>query len=389
MNNYKILFSCGDRSADKYLCELLKKLNKINLNIEKYVLGGENSKPFCDNFVADVVSYDAHGFFSPFVLFKKFLQLIKKIKKILFKKIDLVVLLDYYGFNIKIAKLAKKYNIPVLYYITPQVWATRKYRLKKIKKYVDYVINIYPFEPQLYKQYGITTEYYGHPIMDIVKPSISESKKYKNLVGIFPGSRAQVIKWNLPQMLKIAEYYFRNYDNNTKFIIFGFPQYEKLYKKIITKFQSTCQSTDFLCNVNISYNSEYRDKIIFAISVSGTVVLENVLYNIPTVVVYKLPFIMYWLIKIIIAKSLNYISLPNIILDKFVVPEFIQYIDIKKVCEYINSVLADADRYQKITLEFDKIKSILKNPNSSVTDKVVEKICKILVQNSKVYDTTD
>lgn len=372
---YKILFCCGDKSADKYLAVLLKNIKELSSDIKIYALAGDESKNYSDFFLENLVNYDAHGFFSPFIQFFKFFLLYKRLKKFIKEeKIDTVVLLDYYGFNIRIAKLGKKLKAKIIYYITPQVWATRRYRIKKIKRYVDFVINIYPFEKEIYDKEKIENYYFGHPIVDIMQQETSYADKDKNLIGIFPGSRKQVIRWNLPVMLKIVSYSIEkifSINSNIKFIIFGFKKYENLYKNIIKKFISE----KYLSLIEISFNNneELRKKIKLAISVSGTVVLENVLYNTPTIVIYKLPYLMYMLIKKI--AYVKFISLPNIILKKEVVPEFIQNIDIKAVCEKLSIFLNHQQTIDKLLEEYSKLKTVLlKNKNVSL--EVAKKIIK-------------
>ncbi len=369
-----ILFSCGDRSADRYLSELLKYITQINPNIKKIVLGGELSKKYSDVFIEDLVSYDAHGFFSPFILFKDLYRIYDKLKN-LFKeqKINLVVLIDFYGFNIKLARIAKQYCIPVVYYIAPQVWATRFYRIKKIKKYVDQVFTIFPFETKIYKKYGINTEYVGHPIIDILDIPVLVEKNLSNdkYIGLFPGSRLQVIRWNLPVMLDISKFYLTNYDKKVKFILFGFKNYEYWYKRII--FSKLLDN-----KIEICYDNRYRDKLMFAISTSGSVVLEHVLYKTPCIVVYKLPELMYFLIKTLIL--VKYISLPNIILCKEIVPEFIQRnINIKKICEYIHETLINPEKYNDIVQRYTEFSnSLFPKDNQPVSKIVAEKIIKLL-----------
>ncbi|MEN3013901.1 MAG: hypothetical protein ABDH23_04710 [Endomicrobiia bacterium] len=367
----KILFCCGDRSADKYLSLLLKNIKQLSKETKTYVLAGEESKINCDFFIENLVDYDAHGFFSPFLQFFKFFFLLNKLKKIIkIEKITAVVLLDYYGFNIRVAKCAKKLKLKVIYYITPQVWATRKYRLKKIKKYVDFVINIYPFEKEIYEKFNIKNYYLGHPIVDTLQ--LQPSNKDKQLIGIFPGSRKQVIKWNLPVMLKIVDYFLTNYNlPSIKFVIFGFKKYENLYKKIIKK-------SSFKKNLEICFdNKDYlRSKIWLAISVSGTTVLENIFYDIPTIVIYKLPYFMYLLIKKMV--YIKFISIPNIILKKEVIPEFIQNnIDPPKVINYIEKFLKDEFSLKKILDEYSTVKSLLsqnKNVSFSIAQKILQNI---------------
>jgi lipid-A-disaccharide synthase len=370
MKEHKIFFICGDRSADNYLSLLLKNIKQIDPQIKTIVVAGEKSKIFADKFVVDLVSYDAHGFFSPFTKFAKFVHLIKKIKDIIKKeKPSLVVLIDYYGFNICVAKIAKKLGIKTVYYITPQVWASRKYRIKKIKKYIDFVINIYPFEPRLFSSYGIKSFYFGHPIVDV----INDEKNYQktNTIGIFPGSRKQVIKWNLPIMLKVVENFIKKYTDSYNFVIFGFEKYKKIYEKIIIN--NLDEKYIKYIELNTQKN-DIRKKISLALSVSGTVVLENVFYDIPTVVVYNLPILMFLLLKKIV--YVKYISLPNILLNKEVIPEFIRNkIDIEKICLSMNEMLNDKNKINDLLSEYQKIKEMLvqqKNVSFLVAKKIIE-----------------
>ncbi len=375
---YRILFVCGDRSAEIYLGLILDNISKIAPQVKKIVIAGENTKNLADQFVEDLVSYDAHGFFSPFTQLIKFIKLLNKVKKLLLQeKINLVVLLDYYGFNIRIAKLAKKLGLSVIYYITPQVWASRKYRVKKIRKYIDFVINIYPFEQDLFSKNGVKAFYFGHPIVDVLK-DVQIIQKDPSLAGIFPGSREQVIKWNLPIMLKILQEYIElGVGKDKKFIIFGFKKYHKLYQHIINK----NLKKEYHQNIDFCYSNkdEIRKKIYFAISVSGTVVLENVFYEIPTIVVYNLPLIMYLLIKGI--AYVKFISLPNIILNKEVNPEFIKSINPKEVSLYIEKIYADRLYFDNLINEYREIKKILYF-STNVSEQVARKIISYIYEKN-------
>jgi lipid-A-disaccharide synthase len=368
MKEYKLFFICGDRSADNYLSILLKNIKQISPQTKTIVVGGEKSKSFADKFVVDLVSYDAHGFFSPFTKFIKFVNLAKKIKyTIKEEQPSLVVLMDYYGFNIRVAKIAKKLGVKTIYYITPQVWASRKYRIKKIKKYVDFVMNIYPFEPQLFSSYGIKSFYFGHPITDIIKDIRTYQKT--NIIGVFPGSRKQVIKWNLPVMLKIVQNFIKNYSEQYKFVIFGFEKYKKVYENIVK--DNVEESYQKYIQMN-TQKDNLRKEICFAVSISGTVVLENIFYNIPTVVVYNLPTLMYLLLKKIV--YVKYISLPNLLLNEDVVPEFIKNkIDIEKICSYIIDILTNNYKLEELLYKYQKIKVLLSH-NKDVSLSVAKKI---------------
>lgn len=376
MKSYSILFCCGDTSADMYLAMLLNQLNLLSPEIKKIVVAGDKSKHFSDEFLINLVNYDAHGFFSPLTQFFKFVKLLNFLKNYIKQnKINLVVLLDFYGFNIHLAKIAKTAGIKVVYYITPQIWASRFYRIKKIKKYVDYVINIYPFEQELFLKHEIKSFYFGHPIVDIFNIYKIQQKE-KNLIGIFPGSRKQVVKWNLPTMLKICQHYLQHYSKDKVFIIFGFEKFKKLYNSLISKYVPISLRK----NIKLSFSQQEREKIYLSVSVSGTVVLENMFYNIPTIVVYNLPQIMYWLLKKIV--YVNYISLPNIIAGYKIVPEFIkENINVEKICETINILLTNENEYKEILDNYAIVKQKL-TQYKNVTLQVAEKLIQTVYEKS-------
>ncbi|MCX7940797.1 MAG: hypothetical protein N2555_03390 [Endomicrobia bacterium] len=369
MKQDTIFFSCGDRSADNYLSLLLQKLSHLTDNVKFSVLAGEKSKPFAHVFLANVVDFDAHGFFSPFTQFYRFLKLYFIVKQyIRMEKPKLVVLLDFYGFNINIARIAKKLGCKVVYYITPQVWASRMNRVKKIKRYVDYVINILPFESKIFVEKGVNAFYFGHPMVELINFTTQKS----NIIGLFPGSRKQVIKWNLPVMLKIVQFFLNNYSKEYEFVIFGFDKYEKLYKNIVQKFLSK----NFRQYIKIQTSSDKRTEIVFALTVSGTVSLENVFYNIPMVVIYNLPWIMYFLLKRIV--YVKHISLPNLILNDKVVPEFIKNkINIKEICDYMEAILSDNEERNKVLNRYSLIRKIL-GENKDVSLNVASKLLQSL-----------
>jgi lipid-A-disaccharide synthase len=324
MVNDKIFISAGDLSGDIHAANIIKEIKNINQNYYVIALGGNNLKSIADYFIEDIVNTNAFGLISlkQILYFKK---LFKKLASILtLERPNKIILVDYYGFHIHIARLAKKLNIPVFYYISPQVWASRSSRLKKLAETVKKMLVILPFEEALYKQNGVDAIFVGHPLIDKITQKDNFNKNpfsFLNppLIGLFPGSRSQVIKRHIPILLETAKI---------------------LKEKINAQFIMFCVNSDIdydlpeYIKLDTSGSFEQRKLIDFAICPSGTVSLENALMGIPMAIIYKLPYLSYVFLRAII--KVKYITMVNILSSKNVVSEFIQFdANPKKISEYV------------------------------------------------------
>ncbi|MFN3966529.1 MAG: lipid-A-disaccharide synthase, partial [Endomicrobiia bacterium] len=178
MNNREIFISCGDPSGDFHASNLAKEIKKIAPEIKITSIGGEEIKKASDNFLYNIVDLHLHGFWEPvkqyFNLRKFFNE--KVVNYLKNSKPKAVIPVDFYGFNIKLAEKAKSLEIPVYYYISPQIWATRKGRIKKLKKYIDHIFVIFPFEEEIYRKAGISVDFVGHPLLDVVPQPNTDNK---------------------------------------------------------------------------------------------------------------------------------------------------------------------------------------------------------------------
>ncbi|MCL2798893.1 MAG: lipid-A-disaccharide synthase [Endomicrobia bacterium] len=311
MVNNKIFISAGDLSGEIHAANLVREIKKINPSCRVYCAGGNNLKSVSDVFIEDIVNINAFGFLPV----KQFFFLKKLLKKLetffLTEKPDKIILTDYYGFHIFVAKLAKKLNIPVYYYISPQVWASRSGRIKKLAETVKKMFVILPFEEELYKKYGVDAVFVGNPLIDMVpvKQNFKQSFEISNppLIGLFPGSRKSVIKRHLPVILETAKILKEKL--NANFIMFSVN--ENLGVKL-PEYISLETDNDF----------SKRKSIDIAVCPSGTVSLENALMGIPMSVMYKLSYFNYFLARLIV--KVKYIAIANILAGKEIVPEFIQ-----------------------------------------------------------------
>jgi lipid-A-disaccharide synthase len=226
---------------------------------------------------------------------------------------DVLILIDYPGFNLRIAEFAKKNGIRVFYYISPQIWAWKASRVKQIKRNVEEMFVILPFEKEFYARYDYPVHFVGHPLLDAIAQFSEKSSELdkieKPIIALLPGSRKQEIKTMLPEMLKI-EKHFKDY----QIVVAGVKSYgEENYDKLLKQ-----------SNARIVTGSTYEllSKASAALVTSGTATLETALFNVPQVVCYKGAYISY-----IIARQLikvKYISLVNLILDRQAVKELIQ-----------------------------------------------------------------
>jgi lipid-A-disaccharide synthase len=233
---------------------------------------------------------------------------------------DTLILVDYPGFNMRIAEWAKAQNIRVVYYISPQIWAWNKSRVHKIKRIVDKMLCILPFEPDFYKKYDYETEYVGHPLLDAIPDeqpvSALANRWQKPVVAILAGSRKQEVRKMLKIMLSVAPQF-----PDCQFVIAGAPSLERSFYEAVINFENTQNTAK---NIDFVENKTYDLLRIAqaALVASGTATLEVALFQVPEVVCYRGHALSMWLARFLI--DLKYISLVNLIMDKQIVTELIQ-----------------------------------------------------------------
>jgi lipid-A-disaccharide synthase len=277
---------------------------------------------------------------------------------------NVLILIDYPGFNLRMAKFAKKNNIPVFYYISPKIWAWKEYRVKEIKAYVDEMFTILPFETEFYKKYDVEVHYVGNPTMDAVAKFYSspvtkdEFLSNNNLdsrpvVALLAGSRKQEIKNMLPVMKKAAFCY-----PEFQFVVAGVHFVDpRLYQKILKN------------SIPVIYNQTYEllQNAHTALVSSGTATLETALFEVPQAVLYKVEG--GWLIQVIMKKfflKIKWASLPNLILNKEAIREFIQVdMTFKNIKEELHRLFYEEGYREKIIDDYKRLKQQLGQHGSS------------------------
>ena len=297
--------------------------------------------------------------FNHFILGKKVVDYLKNEYKP-----DLVLLTDYGSFNLSVSKFLHKAGIRVFYYIPPQVWASRKWRINVIKKNIDKVLCIFPFEKDLYESYGIETKYCGHPLVSQL-PEKADRKEFferhgfdssRRLVSIFPGSRKFELKYLANVFIKSAKDLQKKHPE-LQFCISHAPNLpDDIYDKYVkdTDFKVITGENQALLSVS--------DALILA---SGTVALEAALYNTPMIIAYRGPILFYWIYLIV--RCIKMVSLPNIISNKHIVPELVEHnVSVHNISYNIEKLLYDKEIRQAQIDGLSGVKQLLSDKVSSV-----------------------
>lgn len=322
----KYYIIAGEASGDLHGSNLIKELKIINPSSTFRCWGGDLMKSQCNKLVMHYDDFSYMGFLEVIVNAKKILSYISLCKKDIEEyNPDVIIYIDYPGFNMKIAEWAKRKNFINHFYISPKVWVWKENRVKKIKRVIDKMYVILPFEEGFYiNKHNYKVDFVGHPLLDAIdnqkefnrQEFLAKNKlSSKPVIALLPGSRNQEIIKLLPLMLDVVSNF-----NDYQIIIAGAPNKSiNYYEKIILSNKESRSSIKVICNQTYDILRISSAAIV----TSGTATLETALFKVPQVVCYKTSVISYLIGRLLI-HNLKFISLVNIILDKHVVKELIQ-----------------------------------------------------------------
>jgi lipid-A-disaccharide synthase len=321
LSKYYII--AGEASGDLHGANLIKEIKKLDSNAAFRCWGGDLMEEEGVELVKHYRDLAFMGFLEVIRNIRTILGNMKFCKKdILDYKPDAVIFIDYPGFNLRIAEFVHQNKIPTLYYVSPQVWAWKSSRVKKIKVVVDKMYVILPFEKAFYKKFEYDVDFVGHPLIDAIEQfkekAISKQAFYekyglneKPIIALLPGSRSQEIEKKLPLMLSAVSEF-----DDYQFVIAGAPARSKEY------YEPFLISDDVHLILNDTYNLLNNSHA--ALVTSGTATLETALFKVPQVVCYKSSVFSYRIAKFLIGKRIKFISLVNLIAGKEIVKELIQ-----------------------------------------------------------------
>ena len=358
----RVMIIAGEASGDLHAAKLVREVKEKNADITFYGIGGKNMVEAGVETLVDSAELAVVGLFEVLAHWNTISSALKKMQHLLrTDPPDLLVLTDYPDFNLRLAKTAKECGIKVLYYISPQVWAWRQKRVFKIRKLVDMMAVVFPFEETFYKKYDVPVRFVGHPLVDEIH--VTNNKKAlrdeflldenKPVIGLFPGSRQSEIKRLLPIIVDSARQILKE-KPDAQFVI---PVASTLKEKDLLPY---FDNVDFDMRM-ISHRSHDVMHICDAvITVSGTVTLELGLLKTPMVVINKISKFSYYLVTRTL--KIDHVALCNIVANKRVVPELIQDdATSDKISSKLINLLDNNEERNKIITEFGTLEEKLTN----------------------------
>lgn len=361
-----VMIIAGEASGDLHGSRLVAAMRERNSDLFFCGIGGQALRDAGVKIIVDASQLSVVGIsevFSKMPGLFRGMSVAKKLLKIL--KPDLLIIIDFPDFNLHIAGAAKKIGISVLYYISPQIWAWRPNRVKKIRKVVDRVAVILPFEEKIFKKHQIQATFVGHPLLDthlfLEGSSVAKNTEDMPVVGFLPGSRDREIVKLLPVMLKSARILLER-DKNIKFIVSVAPSIKRKFVETIV--EEHRGEYDFEIVSDTVENVLKRCRL--AVVASGTVTLEAAIFGIPMIIIYKVSLLTYWLGKMLVRSRVKNFGLVNLIAGREISPELLQSeVSSKKIANMVFKMLNDASGLEKTRNELLGIKDMLGGAGAS------------------------
>ncbi len=374
----KIMFSAGEASGDMHGAKLAEVMKQQDPSIELIGMGGEQMKKAGVRIVYDIQNL---GFIGVGEILRKIPFFFRLrdflVQTMMEEKPDVLVCIDYPGFNMRLIKKAKEAGIPVVYYILPTIWAWHKSRGRTIAQYTDLAISLFPFEAQMYKEMGTNVVYAGHPLLDTVHAvrGRDEIVSYlgldaqKKTVLLMPGSRMQEVKGLLPAMLEAA----KEISNTVPQVQFLLPRASTIDRSVLE--QMIAESG---VAVHIGETNVYDMMAVStaAIAASGTATLETALMELPTLLIYRVSSLTYWLSKLLV--HIDSIGLPNIIMGRRIMPELWQdEVTAENIAHVMIPMLTDTSRHDELKQAMAEVRRTMGQSGA------VQRIAKTILEFAK------
>ncbi len=350
-----IYFVAGEVSADNHGAALMHSLRELNPEVRFVGRGGSQMQQVAGapikNWIGDAAVLGLWEVLRKYGYFRE--QFHQTLVEILESKPDAVVLIDYPGFNLRLARaLRRRSEVPkLIYYISPQVWAWNRGRIKKMARFIDLVLCIFPFETNLYNESGLRAVFVGHPTIERLETEKIEIERDPNLVGLFPGSRLREVRKIFPVMVKAARLLLRT-KPGLRFRVAAAS--EGLASEMSEMLRSERSEDRQAIEIIVGQTPALMQQAWAGIVASGSATLEAAYFQMPFVLIYKVAWPTYIAARLVV--NVDYLGMPNLLADKEVVPEFIQH-DAKPepIANTVRSLMEDANARDRMTSDFDSI----------------------------------
>ena len=357
----KIFILTGEPSGDKLASSVIRELKKVNSEIEYLCVGGENLKALEIRSIYDLKEITYLGFTKVILnIFKINKKINETVKAIIDFDPDILFTVDSPDFTLRVAERVKKQNkkIKTIHYVAPQVWVWREGRVKKIKKFIDHILLLFSFEKKYFEKENMSCEFVGHPLLQNKERSKIDINqiigKNKALISIFAGSRKSEIDVLMPILSNFIKLMNNKYEDMT-YVFHSTKKYSELIQNHINK--SNLNNCEVVSDDKIK--SHILQKSIFAVAKSGTVSLEICNAKIPSIIIYKVNFINFLIIKFLVKTK--YANIINFAADKEIIPELLQsHCNSKNIFKIVSSYLENpvemSEQVKKVQIILDKLK---------------------------------
>ena len=366
LKSKKILLVAGEVSGDLHGSHLMKAIQRIDPEIQFFGVGGEGLERAGMKLLYHSQSLSVVGITEVLLKLGSILKALRGLKKSLDReKPDLVILIDFPDFNLRLAKIAHRRGIPILYYIGPQVWAWRPKRIKLIARLVKKMIVLFPFEVPLYEAAGVDVEWVGHPLLDMVKPILSKEKAFQQFgldpnrrtVGLLPGSRIHEVERLLPPLLASAHLLQKEIPD-LQFIIPLAPGIPK------TMLSSWMEKISVPLKLVEGFTHDAMNLSELLIAASGTATLEGAILGKPMIILYKVSLPSSWVARALI--RVDHIGLVNLVAEKEIAPELLQKdVNPQRIADEAFRILRDPILSRKMTDSMGEVRQKLGDPGAA------------------------
>ncbi|HUL36460.1 MAG TPA: lipid-A-disaccharide synthase [Thermodesulfobacteriota bacterium] len=366
MKSKKILLVAGEVSGDLHGSHLVEAIQRIAPEVRFFGVGGEGLKERGMKLLYPASSLSVVGITEVFLKLGAVLKALRGLKRSFKKeKPDLVILIDFPEFNLRLAKLAHRRGIPILYYIGPQIWAWRPKRVNLIARLVKKMIVLFPFEVPLYEAAGVDVEWVGHPLLDIVKPTLPKDVAFQQLgldpkrrtVGLLPGSRVHEVERLLPPLLDSAHLLQREIPD-LQFVI---PLAPGLPRGMFSPWMKGI-SIPVKVVEGFAYDAMNASELL--ITASGTATLEGAILGKPMIIIYRVSLPSYWVGRALI--RVDHIGLVNLVAEKEIAPELIQKdVNPQRIADEALRILRDPILSRKMSASMDEVRRKLGEPGAA------------------------